>query len=65
MPIAGDCPYNRMVHHLLQIMIEIVIHADLQEGQQPEADLSHKLPALFINNLFDLFKIVLEGILVL
>ena len=64
MPVTGNRLDDRVIHHLLTIVIEIVIHADLQEGQQAKADFSNKLPALLINDFFDLFQIILEGILV-
>ena len=63
-PVTGYRPDNRIIHHLLAVIVQVMIHADLQERQQTKAHFPDQLPSFFVKYFFDLLQIALERVLV-
>jgi len=63
--VAGYCLENRITQDLFTIIIEIVIHTDLEEGEQAQAYFSYQPPATLIHDFLDRIHVVIKGIAIL
>ena len=65
LPVTRHCPQDRVTEDSLLVVIEVMVHADLQEGKQPETDLADNPPAMPVCQFLDLCQVLLNGFPVL
>ena len=65
LPVTGHGPQHRVAEDPFLVVVEVMVHADLQEGKQSEANLMDNPPAVPVRHLLHPGQVLLNGFPVL